>query len=582
MDFAEQVKSSVDIVRTIGEYVPLKKAGAARYTGLCPFHSERTPSFSVHAAHQFYKCFGCGVGGDVFKFVMEIEGIPFYEALKLLAERNGIPVPKSPMASSPKEKMRAAVSEMHEIAWEIFQANLRSTGGAEARAYLARRAVSSDTAAAFGLGLAEPSGNQLTRHFEKAGYSAECLEESGLVRRRPEGGFYDYFRGRLIFPIHSESGKVIAFGGRALRDGDNPKYLNSPETPLYHKSSILYNLHRARAAIRKQDRVILVEGYMDAIGVSSAGIHEVVASCGTALTEQQVRTLGRYSRRIIVNFDPDAAGANATERSLQLLLDENFRVRVLQLDQDLDPDEYVKEFGADRYNAQLESAAGYFHWLADRARRKFDMSTIEGRLDGWSFLAPSIERIPGRLERMAIANDVAGYLGVDRSFVLEQFRRGSSGRSPVDRQSGARKPEAAAPALERLLLRALVASEEARAGALPRLREHGLTAQFVTRGVFEALFAMEDHGGGFRFADLEARLSPPDQALLASICLTEEGMESEDAYDQVMECIRGLESKSVLTRRSALKSRITEAARAGNVSEALRLTQELDHLQKEG
>jgi len=580
MDFVEQVKSSVDIVRTIGEYVPLKKAGAARYSGLCPFHSEKTPSFSVHAGHQFYKCFGCGAGGDVFKFVMEIEGIPFYEALKLLAERNGIPVPKRSMASDPKEKLRAAVAEMHEIAWEVFQANLRAPAGAEARSYLAKRGVADETIAEFGLGFAEQAGQQLTRRLEQRGYPAEYLEESGLVRRRPEGGFYDYFRGRLIFPIHSESGKVIAFGGRALRPDDNPKYLNSPETPLYHKSSILYNLHRARTAIRKQDRAILVEGYMDVIGVSAAGIHEVVASCGTSLTDRQVRTLSRYSQRIVVNFDPDTAGANATERSLQLLLEENLRIRVVELDGGLDPDEYVKKFGAEGYHAKLDHAAGYFHWLADQARRKFDMSTIEGRLDGWKFLQPAIQRISDRLERMAVANDVAGYLGVDRSFVLEQFKRAAAGQ-PSARPQAARAPETKMPAVEKLLLKSLVNSLEARTGALPRLQEYGLTSQFVTRSIFEAFFSMSNQGEDFRFSDLEGRLNASDRELLASVCLADEGIETEHAYHQVMECIRGLESQALEVQRSSLRSQIREAERAGNVGEALRLAQELNVFRKE-
>ena len=353
MDFVEQLKSSVDIVKTVGEYVRLKRAGSTpRYMGLCPFHTEKTPSFSVHGSHQYYKCFGCGLGGDVLNFIMEIERISFYEALKLLADRNGLTMPKREF-SDPDSKLRGALMEMHDLAASTFQSNLNSSAGAEARNYLSNRGVTSEQIAEFGLGVSDGSGQQLVRRLQEK-FGADYLETSGLVLKRQDGsGFFDRFRGRLMFPIHNESGKVIGFGGRALKSGDDPKYLNSPETALYRKSYVLYNLHRAKDAVRKAECSVLVEGYMDVIGVFSAGVRNVVASCGTALTNTQVRALKRHSERIVVNFDPDAAGANAAERSIQMLLDENLQVRVLELEGDLDPDEYVKANGAEAYRARL-------------------------------------------------------------------------------------------------------------------------------------------------------------------------------------------------------------------------------------
>ena len=384
MDFVEQLKSQVDIVKVIGEYVRLKRAGAAgRYVGLCPFHQEKTPSFSVHQSRQFYKCFGCGAGGDVLKFVMEIDGLTFPETLKLLADRNGIAMPKRAEYSDPESKLRAALLDMHEIAASLYQENLRAPPGTEARAYLAKRAVSPEMTEKFALGFSDPNGQSLHRRLQQQGYPQEYLDASGLVRKRDDGSYYDYFRGRLMFPIHNESGKVIAFGGRAMRDADQPKYLNSPETPVYRKSSVLYNLHRARDGMRKSGRVVLVEGYMDVIGVFSAGVKEVVASCGTALTNPQVRAMHRHADTVVVNFDPDHAGANAAEKAIQLFLDEGMHVRVLALDGGLDPDEYVKQNGADAYRAKLDSASGYFHWLADRARARFDMRSSDGRMDAF-------------------------------------------------------------------------------------------------------------------------------------------------------------------------------------------------------
>jgi DNA primase len=569
MDFAEQVKASVDIVKVIEEYVRLKKAGGSpRYTGLCPFHTEKTPSFSVHAGHQFYKCFGCNVSGDLFKFVMEIERISFFEALKLVAERNGMTMPKREY-SDPDAKLRGALMEMHETAARVFQSNLNSPSGAQARQYLASRNVTPEQIAEFGLGFSEPGGNQLVRQFESR-FAPEQLEQSGLVAKRQEGtGYYDRFRGRLMFPIHNESGKVIGFGGRALRAGEEPKYLNSPETALYRKSYVLYNLHRAKDAVRKSDHAVLVEGYMDVIGVYSAGVHNVVASCGTALTNTQVRALKRHSERIVVNFDPDTAGANAAERSIEMLLDEGLRVRVLELGGDLDPDEYVKASGAEAYRQRLEKAPVYFHWLADRARQKFDMRTVEGRMDAFKFLAPKIQGIADRLERFAVANDVADYLGVDEKLVRDHFSKGAVEHPVVARRAGM-------PATERLLLHSLLASEVARGQVIPELSGMPAVDRFVSKNIFYALFAMHSDGGALRFSDLEGRLSEADRDLLSSAVFADEVLEEEKAAEQAMACLRSLKSQDPRSEAAALRARIKAAERQGNLEEAMRLAQELD------
>src|SRR5215469_5983403 len=356
MEFVDQLKSAIDIVSVIGEYVRLRKSGANRYAGLCPFHSEKTPSFSVHATKQFYYCFGCQARGDVLKFVMELEGISFYEALKNLSERYGIPMPKRSQFSDEDSRRRATLFQMHELAQENFRQNLNGTAGELARAYLERRGVRPETIAEFGLGYSDRSGRALIRLFEQRGFAAALIEESGLVGKRPDGSFYDKFRNRLMFPIQDEKGRIIAFGGRALLKEDEPKYLNSPETPIYKKREVLYNLHRAKDAIRKEDRCILVEGYMDAIGVTAAGFVPVVASCGTSLTLRQVHTLKRHAQHIVVNFDPDAAGGGGAERSLDPLLAEGMFIRIVELDGGLDPDEYSRQRGAEAYRARLDAA----------------------------------------------------------------------------------------------------------------------------------------------------------------------------------------------------------------------------------
>ncbi len=574
MDFVEQVKSSVDIVHLVGEYVRLKKMGS-RYVGLCPFHAERTPSFGVNAVHQYYKCFGCGAGGDIFNFVMQLEGVTFFEALKSIAERHGIPMPKRAEYADAESKQRAALLQMQETAARLFQSNLKGPMGAAAREYLAGRGVGGEQIAEFGLGLAADSWDQLTRTLEREGYSPDLFENSGLVGKRQEGGgFYDRFRGRLMFPIQDESGRTIGFGGRALKDGEEPKYLNSPETPLYRKSCTLYNLHRAKAAVRKLDRVALVEGYMDVIGVYAAGVQEVVASCGTALTNAQVRALKRHTGRIVVNFDSDAAGANAAQRSLEMLLEEGMRVRVLELGGGLDPDEYVKQLGADAYRAALEQAPQYYFWLADRARKKFDLRAAEGRMDAWKELLPAVERIHDKIERAAVAKDMASYLGVDENLVLERFRR--AGRT----EPAARRREIAAPANERFLLEALLRSEEARAEVLPALRELEAVQRFKTRGIFEALFAAAASGEALTFSNLEGRLGDADKDLLSRLLLADEGSEDNAALEQARDCLRAFRRQDRELRRSHLKAEIQAAERGGDLAEALRLSGRLREMEQ--
>ena len=560
----------------MGEYVRLRRVGATQsYTGLCPFHTEKTPSFRVHANHQFFKCFGCGQGGDVFKFVQEIERISFYESLKLLAERSGIPLPKRSEYADADTKLRAAVFHMHELAEQAFRNSLKSPAGSEARAYLARRDVGPEQIEQFGLGYADRSGHLLANLFQRQDFPADLMEQSGLVMRR-EGVVYDRFRNRLMFPIHSESGKVIGFGGRALSENDQPKYMNSPETPIYRKSFVLYNLHRAKEGIRKEDRVVLVEGYMDVIGVYTAGVRDVVASCGTALTTQQVQAMKRHSGRIVVNFDPDAAGANATEKSLQALLEEGMQVRVLELEGGLDPDEYCRKRGAAAYQSALAASKSYFYWLADRARSKYDMKTADGRVAAFQFLLPAIHRITDKIERSAIAGDVAGYLGVDSGLVLENFRKAAADR----REKSLAAPFEPVRHDEKILLRLFLSSEEARERFIPELKTLTVVEQFTTRRIFQALFALHEAGAPFGLSELDARLEEADRSRLAAIALTDE-MDGEEISPRLgMACIEKLRQETLEARISALKASIKDAERAGNPAEALRLYGDLDRFEK--
>ncbi|MDP8988780.1 MAG: DNA primase [Acidobacteriota bacterium] len=596
MDFVEQLKSSIDIVKVVGEYVRLRRVGATgRYLGLCPFHQEKTPSFNVNQSRQFYKCFGCGAGGDVLKFIMEVDGLTFPETLKLLSERHGIPMPQRPEYSDADSKLRGALHEMHAIALKMYRAALHGPQGGEARAYLDQRGVSAELIETFELGYSDPQGQALTRKLQEERFSPEQMEASGLVRRRNEGtGHFDAFRGRLMFPIHNESGKVIAFGARALsstngRPDDQPKYLNSPETPIYRKTSTLYNLHHARDAMRKSNRAVLVEGYMDVIGVFAAGVKEVVASCGTALTNTQVRALHRHADTVVVNFDPDDAGATAAERAIQLLLDEGLHVKVLAFGggggdaahAKLDPYEYVKQFGPEAYRAQLDSASSYFHWLADRARVKFDMRGADGRMDAFKFLLPAVQKISDKLERAAVASDLAGYLGVEPGLVLEQFKKAATERHAPG-QVAAPQPKRAAPqipALERILLNTLLSSVETRQQILPRL-PLAMTAGFVTREVVDTLRQMAE-AGPVSFTALDARLSDTGSALLHLIAAADEIADDNECLAQADACLRRLQANFQRDRLNELRARVKTAGREGRSEEALHWTAELQRLEEE-
>jgi DNA primase len=569
MDFVDQLKSQVRIEDVVGEYVKLRKSGPSRYMGLCPFHNEKTPSFTVHVVHQFYKCFSCGAGGDVVKFVMEKEGLSFWEALKQLAERYGIPLPKRSQYSGEDSRQRGSAFEMHEMAQEAFRANLESAAGETARAYLARRGVTPETIAQFGLGYAERSGQALVRMFGKRNFPSAQMEQSGLVGKRDDGSFYDRFRNRLMFPIHNESGKVIGFGGRALAADDTPKYLNSPETAIYKKSYVLYNLHRAKETIRKQDRVILVEGYMDAIGVTAAGVANVVASCGTSLTAPQVQAMKRHSARIAVNFDPDAPGANAAERSIGLLLEEGMQVRIVELDGGLDPDEYCRDRGAAAYQQRLDEAKGYFYWLADRARAKHDVRSSEGVVAVLNALLPAVEKVTDPLQRSAIANDLASYIGVPQGMVLDSFRKTAASRQekPMER------PKIALRHDERLLLNAILADEDVGKEIVGQLQQSDAVAGFASRRVFQAALSLVSAGGRLSFENLHARLEEADQNLLAEAVLEGEPEVTPGAVAAAMESIRRSQERGL---RDQIKARIREAERGGNWEEALRLAAELE------
>jgi len=436
-DFAQLVKQQADIVKIIGDYVRLKKAGAQNFSGLCPFHKEKSPSFSVHATRQFFHCFGCGVSGDVFSFIQKIENVSFPESVRFVAQKCGIPLPKREFSSEEEAqegRQRAKLLELHELATAWFEEQLRSPEGALAREYLTGRGLKPDEIQRFRIGYAPESFHALRERLQSVA-DPEMLRLSGLFSFKEQedgkpGPLYSRFRKRVTFPIANESGRVIAFTARALEAGDKagPKYMNSPETPLYSKGNVLFNLDKARQAIRETGFAVLVEGQMDCISVYLSGVKNVIATSGTAFTEPQVRLLSRYATRIIVNFDPDTAGANAAEKSIALLTEEAFEVRVVTLEGGLDPDRYIREHGAQEYLAALRGAKRHSDYLIERARQLFPSSTADAKVKALNFLLPHIRRMPNRITRDEFAADAAQKLGIDSALVREELKQAAAKR----------------------------------------------------------------------------------------------------------------------------------------------------------
>ncbi len=564
--FAQSVKQQADIVRIVGEYVRLSKGGAQSFKGLCPFHKERTPSFNVQAAQQFFHCFGCGQSGDVFTFVQKMENVSFPEAVRMVAQKCGIPLPKREF-SSPEEaqasRLRSKLLEIQDQACRYFEEQLQSPEAARAREYLTGRGVTADAITAFRIGYAPDSFSTMRDKFQPA-FDEEVLRGSGLFssKEQSEGGsgaLYARFRKRITFPIRNEAGRVIAFTARALETEDKAgaKYINSPETPLYTKGHVLFNLDKAKAAIRQYEFALLVEGQMDCISVYMAGITNVLATSGTAFTEAQVRLLARHTRQVVVNFDPDTAGANAAEKSIALLIEEGFSVKVVTLEGGLDPDRYVRERGTAAYVAALRAARRHSDYLIERARAMFPPVTPDAKVKALNFLLPHMQHIPSRIARDEFAADAAQKLAIDSALLRQELKQAAFARRS-DVRSNAVIP--AWSEAERLLLRALTlpVGLPARELARQRLAEdphlyEGLSAA----SLLAAFVAAESISNPFDLA-----LDEVNRHWLASVLLHNS---QEILPEQVEEAVHSLGHSRLQRRQRELRRLLAEAEARGDI-----------------
>ena len=477
--FVEEVRRVADIVRVISEHVALKKMGTS-WKGLCPFHQEKSPSFNVRQEPAVFHCFGCGEGGDVFKFVMLRERVSFPEAIEMLARRFGVPVPEGRVEAGPDRKEREEMLALMEAAAQHFTRTFWAVGGTKAREYLLGRGFRKETLEKIRAGAARDAWDDLLGALRGKFAPALQLKAGLVLERQGKEGHYDRFRNRAVFPITNESGKVVAFGARSL-DGSEPKYLNSPETPVYSKSRVLYGLSWARDTAAREKRVVLMEGYLDVARAIEHDVAEAVATCGTALTSQHARLLARWAETVVLNFDQDEAGQKAARKSLELLLEEGLRVRIVELPEGHDPDTYLRAEGAEAYRKRLDEAPEAVEWLMRRAETTCDSTSPAGKAAFFAAVLPGLVRTANAVERQAWLARVVERGSLDAGGAREELRRalqGKTGGTSAVAEAATRRPSAPRAAVllpaERWLL-ALVAQGAAGVEiALDELQESDL------------------------------------------------------------------------------------------------------------
>jgi DNA primase len=552
--FIDDIRLQANIVQVIQEYVPLKQAGT-RYKGLCPFHSEKTPSFSVDPDRGFFYCFGCRAGGDVFKFLELHEKMGFQDAVRLLAQKLGMPVPEETDGPSVDATLREGLLKAHEIAAGFFREQLSGATGARARRYLAERGIAPETVDQLGLGLAPAGPTALKKRLLDAGLTESLLLQSGLALRRESGEVVDRFRNRLMVPISRDTGSIIAFGGRALDADQIPKYLNSPETSIYSKGRTLYGLNLTKSAIRQVNFAVLVEGYFDFAQVFQSQAAPVVASCGTALTSQQAQLLRRFTTKVVLSYDPDAAGQGAAARSCELLVAEGFDVNVAVLEAGQDPDAFVRRNGPERYREKLRTSRPYLEYLLDRASEGVDFGQDEGRREFLGKMLAVAARIPDPAARDQFGDRIAHKARITEEVVRAEIRKAAVNRRPA--LTSRELPSfGEMKSAEKGLIWALIHNSEEALQALEGLGTEDLDA-LSGREVFEVARGLQDQSGEFSPSALLQRLSTVNAQLVTSIAA------NSTPPAPALECARALQRLRCERERAAIQREIDRLQELG-------------------
>lgn len=597
--FIDELKNRADLVRIIEPYAPLKKKGA-NWMGCCPFHQEKTPSFSVNPSKGFYKCFGCAKGGNAFTFVMEIEGLNFPEAIKRVAEISGVPLPepiddekyeKHKKRREEKKAIADQVIELNNYALEFWESHLQD-GNAHskaAREYLEKRKISRETQKAFRIGFAPDSWDAVMSLLKEKGADEKLIETSGLVSvNEDKNKVYDRFRGRIMFPVLNVSGNPIAFGARILAAGE-PKYLNSPETPAYVKGEHLYGLFQSKEEIRRKKYAILVEGYLDLIALYQFGIKNTAASLGTAFTAEQAKLLGRFARRVVINYDGDKAGVKAARRAIETLLAEDFETKVLVLPDGQDPDDFLKASGADAYNHLRGNAAPYLHFVLENLAREKNLSSAKAKAEAVEDVLPILSVIRNLVERRETLKQALRFFQIDdkvtEGYLWKEIQKrekdfinrdGHSENKPETNLSAVKnfvvKRNQAKPTVaEQRLLELVIYDSELREMILPALEQTDYE-KLATAEVFRALLALREIGTEINGENLLALVEDDAAAsdFASVLLLSEPAREKDDAIDEVLReaegCVVALRSMAISRRILEISQELVFAEQSGDLN----------------
>ncbi len=579
-DIISRVRDSVDIVDLVSGYVSLKKTGK-NHTGLCPFHAEKTPSFSVNPDKQIFHCFGCGAGGDVFKFIELQEGLNFPEAVRALAGRAGISLPtdnKSRGQDKKFEDERSVLLKIVADASEYFRKELEGPAGSAARAYLKKRGVTDAIVQDFALGYVKPEWDGLLRHLKLKGYALGQIERAGLIVKRSEGeGYYDRFRGRIIFPIRDIVGKVIAFGGRVM-DDSLPKYLNSSETPLYSKSNTLYCLDIAKESGRRQGYFIIVEGYLDAIACHQYGVRNAVATLGTALTEGHLRLMRRFSDKLVLIFDPDPAGVKASLRGFDLFMTSGMKVNVVSLSDGDDPDTFLQKHGHDAFAACLRKSVKFMDFVLEQVLKSGSLASIDDKVQKAEEMLEFIIKIPSGIERDYYIRKTAEALDLNETVLRQEipkhFRRAASlssgAKGSVPAPAWGHRPKA-----EEILIHLMLKDEEIARSLKEQIQPQDFTDPLFQRAVQRIFDALEKTGRldmGTLIQDEDEELS----SLISHYSVLE--MDYHDPHKHCQDCVDIIKQQNHARRMKALITAIKNAEVHGNSAELARLIEEQNRL----
>jgi len=579
--FIEDLKRQADIVRYIQDYVQLKKKGA-NWMACCPFHKEKTPSFSVSPTKEIFYCFGCHKGGSVFNFVMEIEGVGFGEAVKIVADKVGMPLPRmiDDERFTIKRQEADEVIQLNTWALDWWEKQLDTSSEARiARDYLEQREITGETKQTFRLGYSPDSWEGLITYLRHKGATQFQIERSGLVVKKDEGGIYDRFRGRLMFPVFDPQGRPIAFGARTLKN-DDAKYINSPETAAYVKGRNLFGLNLTKDEIRRAGFAILVEGYLDLMVPYQFGIRNIAASLGTALTSDQVRLLTRFARKVVVNYDGDRAGVQAAKKSIEILLAEDIEVKVLVLPENTDPDEFIRKFGEAEYQQRRAKAQPHIQFVIENALRDRSLHRPAEKAEAVEEVLPYIRAVKNRIQKREYfdlamnqlqINDVALRRELWYSLRAPTHVAGTAGEK-ILRRTGV-KPTVA----EQKLLALLLANEDLRQEILPSLQKADYE-ELATATIFSALVELDVEGLELNFESLTEKTTGDATAQeLLRMLLLQSITDDESASDSrltVERCLDALHLVNIDRRIRELSSEIAAAERDGDEKKAMELITE--------